>query len=97
MKFYCTKYTLGANGAIVIRDMPYADGDNYVYFKERFFSTQYIVNRDAFFTFEEALANAHKRRDKKISSLKKSITKLERMKFDAIAPLSDSSDEGEAA
>lgn len=78
-KVYVTKYALTAGIQLVDVDVPRITEDPYRYSKERF-PVQY-GRGDWFHTFAEALANAEERKAARIASLKRSLAKVEKLKF----------------
>jgi hypothetical protein len=80
-KIYITKYAL--TRGIIEKEARISDygGGHLRAFANGDYSS-YGIGSEAFYTKEEALKNAEKRRTKKIESLRKQIQKLENIKFD---------------
>lgn len=77
-RVWVTKYAL--SGGIDEREVTRSSGgDDYVYYGR--YHASYRLGRDAHLTLASALADAEKRRAQKIASLKKQITKLEKLRF----------------
>lgn len=57
----------------------YANGSEYAYVKGEF--NGYKMTRDAFYKYENAIRKSEEMRLKKIASLKKQISKLEKLSF----------------
>lgn len=80
MKYYTTKYALTAGIEIHECELSDENGD-YVYargYKNHCFQ-QFIVNKTAFTSIEDAAAAAERTRQKKIAYLKKQISRLEKI------------------
>jgi hypothetical protein len=77
-KLYLTKYAL--TGGIQIKDFRYVSGR---YWQEDGGYGLYVEGRDVFENEDDAIADAEKRRAKKIASLEKQIAKIKRLKFEA--------------
>lgn len=84
-KVYITKYALTAGiteNEAEVKPSCYNDSIYYASVVDNYGGfTSYRVGTDAFYTLEEAVNNAEKKRLKKIESLKKQIVKLEKLKF----------------
>jgi hypothetical protein len=81
-EFYITKYALteGIKTITGVAESPdFLNGKEWV--KEPQHWVHHYIGRNAFRTETEAKADANKRRNKKIASLKKQIGKLEAMEF----------------
>lgn len=79
-KVFITKYAL--TKGIIEKEAEinsYRDGSKYAYVRGEF--NGYNMTRDAFFDYNNAIQNAEEMRQKKIASLKKQITKLEKLSF----------------
>jgi hypothetical protein len=79
-KIFITKYAL--TSGIMEAEMEIMDDGKYCYGKPEgyAFATGFHGN-DFHLTREEAIKDCHKRKDKKIESLKKQITKIEKLTF----------------
>jgi hypothetical protein len=80
---YLTAYALSSGIETTAVRRSHEDG--YVSLEDRSFSI-YKIGHDVFETFEEAVADANARRDKKIKSLEKQISKLRALKFEEQQP-----------
>ena len=89
MKAYVTKYALTKGIIEVEARLGISDNgyDRYICFYEKAsnahgeWPVMYKVGTDAFLTKKEAIANAKKRRKKRIESLKKKIATLSKLTF----------------
>jgi hypothetical protein len=82
---YTTKYCLTRGVVEAYNDcQPQTDGDEtskYWYYKPGELHMQFIIERNGFFTYEEAAARATKDRERKIKALEKQIDRLRKMEF----------------
>lgn len=81
MKVFVTKYAL-SSGIQQVEVRPRSGGEMYVYSADRF-SQQFVMGKNAFETFPEAVARAEADRKRKIASLRAQISKLEELTFDS--------------
>jgi hypothetical protein len=78
---WCTKYALTKGiFSAEVRAGPNGWEERYVYTKPPY-SAQFIMDRTAWYTEEEAKVAARKMRDNKVASLRKMIKKLQEMEF----------------
>lgn len=81
MKYFIIKYSL-SNERIDEAECDHEDGSPYAYQRMAGYSPmQFKIDRDAFEDRAEAVKAAEKMRERKIASLKKSIQKIESIKF----------------
>lgn len=76
MIYYLTKYCLSDGKIHAFEDDPSRSDEKYIRRKGDAFG-MFVLGRDCFVSRDEALADAEKRRDAKIASLKKQLAKLE--------------------
>jgi len=76
--YYMTRYCLSSGIEAIETDRQPGD-DGYLYLHDRFMS--FKLGHDLFRTVDEAVADAEKRRTKKIAALRKQIGKLESITF----------------
>lgn len=77
MKVYITRWSL--TEGIIECDGQVRKCDGIVHAEDYF--VEFVLNKDAFLTRKAAKQKAEDMRSKKIASLKKQISKLEKMKF----------------
>ncbi len=79
--YYLTKYVLSKKGIIQeVSGKPCRTDSLYVAIDGQY--GLFLLGRDVFEAWPEALANAESRRTSKIASLKRQIAKLEKMTFE---------------
>jgi hypothetical protein len=79
--YYVTKYAL-SRGIQQYDCEPPPFESAFVYAKENHWQGQFKVGRDAFVDYADAVLEANRMRDNRVESLKKSIRRLEKMRFD---------------
>lgn len=78
--FYVTKYTL-SSGEVRRLQLEYKPDENYAYTLrgEGSFQQQFVIGRDCFENWDDAVKAFSVAREKKIAALKRQMAKLEKM------------------
>lgn len=85
MRVYTTKYALTA-GIEIHEVEPGSTDPKYVYLEGRFLAQQFVMDKNAFLTYEEAAIAACEMRDRKIKSVKKQLARLTSLLFPTAMP-----------
>lgn len=86
-KFWLTTYALSDGISEAEGELGSHSAEGYARIKlnSRSYPALFKIGTEAFSNKSDALINAMERRDKKIASLKKQISKLEKLKFEELA------------